>query len=184
MDEIEVMPLRIKNVMKISKEYLSLSEEDREFFHPFPFNYFILSPILIYISISPKLINILKNIYISGIFLSSVAVNSSKEIVGFAYLRMDKKKYKNSNTANFGIFVNKNYRNKGIGVKLLKHIIKVASENNIKKIKLIVNNKNLNAINFYKRHNFIIEKVVENDEFWNNKYYTNYHMFFYQNEQQ
>lgn len=176
--------MSIKGAMKISKEYIFLSEVDRVFFHPFPFNYFILLPILIYIAISHKLINILKNIYIRGIFLSFVAVNSSKEIVGFAYLRMDKKKYKDSNAANFGIFVNKNYRNKGIGVKLLKHIIKVASENSITKIKLVVNSKNLNAINFYKKHGFIIEKIVENDEFWNNKFYTNYHMFFYQDEQQ
>lgn len=112
-----------------------------------------------------------------------VAITSSEKIVGFAYLRMSKEKYNGSNTANFGIFVNKDYRNMGVGTKLLKYIIKVAYENNIKKINLTVISKNLNAINFYKAHNFRVEKIVEDDEFWNNKFYTNYYMSFYQNEQ-
>ncbi len=56
-------------------------------------------------------------------------------------------------------FINKNYRSKGIGSKLLKKL-----ENEVKKCKeleLLVNKNNIGALSFYKKNGFNIKKREE-----------------------
>ena len=50
--------------------------------------------------------------------------------------------------------VNKNYRNMGIGRKLLELSKEYAQKNKIKDIELRVSNNNINAANFYKKNGF------------------------------
>lgn len=64
------------------------------------------------------------------------------------------------------IAVDKDYRNLGAGTKLLVKAISILSLLNIDTIYLEVNENNNSAIEFYKKFNFQIDRVVP-------KYYTN-----------
>jgi len=47
----------------------------------------------------------------------------------------------------------------GIGTLLLKEVIKMAKEKNVKRVWLITTNDNLNALKFYQKNNFYLIKV-------------------------
>ena len=72
------------------------------------------------------------------------------EIVGFAGVKiiLDEADLMN-------IVVKKEHRKKGIASSLLKKLIFIAKEKNLKSINLEVNAKNLSAISLYKKFNFI-----------------------------
>ena len=55
----------------------------------------------------------------------------------------------------YSIFVVPEYRNKGVAKNFLDCCLKYCKKNKLKKIILDVNETNLNAIKFYKKHNFI-----------------------------
>ena len=55
----------------------------------------------------------------------------------------------------YSIFVVPEYRNKGVAKNFLDYCLKYCKKNKLKKIILDVNETNLNAIKFYKKHNFI-----------------------------
>ena len=56
-------------------------------------------------------------------------------------------------------FVNDRHRNTGIGSRLLDYIHEIALKNDIKEIELMVNKENEAAIEFYKKHDFYIERL-------------------------
>lgn len=64
------------------------------------------------------------------------------------------------------IAVDKNYRQQKVGTKLLARAITILSNLNIEKITLEVNENNKEAIEFYKKFNFKIDRLVP-------KYYDN-----------
>ena len=55
----------------------------------------------------------------------------------------------------YSIFVVPEYRNKGVAKNFLDCCLKYCQEKKLKKIILDVNETNLNAIKFYKKHNFV-----------------------------
>lgn len=85
----------------------------------------------------------------------------SDEILGFAGIEivLDEAELMN-------IVIRKNKRGLGIGKSLMEKIINIAKENNIKILKLEVNEKNLIAINLYKSLGFKQTGIRE-------KYYNN-----------
>tara|TARA_Y100000310_G_C20666335_1_gene807691 strand:+ start:1455 stop:1901 length:447 start_codon:yes stop_codon:yes gene_type:complete len=56
----------------------------------------------------------------------------------------------------------KKYQGKGLGKKLMKHLEKYARKNNIKMLKLEVDNKNISAIVLYSKLNYIVHKIKRN----------------------
>ena len=86
----------------------------------------------------------------------------SDEILGFAGIEivLDEAELMN-------IVIRKNKRGLGIGKSLMEKIINIAKENNIKILKLEVNEKNLIAINLYKSFGFKQTGIRE-------KYYNNH----------
>ena len=78
-----------------------------------------------------------------------VAKNENYEIVGFAGLKiiLDEADIMN-------IVTKKNFRYKGIGSLLLKELINISKDLNLKTITLEVNEENINAINLYKKFEF------------------------------
>ena len=57
------------------------------------------------------------------------------------------------------LFVDSNFRRQGIASKLFKCIVEYAHKNNIKELELMVTNDNKNAINFYEKLGFSIERL-------------------------
>lgn len=57
-------------------------------------------------------------------------------------------------------YINKGYRGKGVGQKLINSMYEKAKEKNIDTIELMVGSKNTNAMKFYKKQGFISERVL------------------------
>lgn len=55
--------------------------------------------------------------------------------------------------------VNEKFRNQGIGKKMLELLITEAKKKSIKKIDLVVSNNNKNGLEFYKKNEFLLERV-------------------------
>lgn len=55
--------------------------------------------------------------------------------------------------------VNEKYRKQGIGSKLIEKIYKIAKENQIEEVELMVTAHNIPAVNFYERQGFEVERV-------------------------
>ena len=62
----------------------------------------------------------------------------------------------------FTIAVDKDYREDGIGSKLLEHVINYARENKAGEIWLEASTKNIAAINLYKKYGFKIQSTRKN----------------------
>ena len=76
-------------------------------------------------------------------------IDSNYELVGFAGIKIlvDEADIMN-------IVVKKSYRNKGIGSLLLENLILLCNESNLESLSLEVNEKNIPAINLYKKFGF------------------------------
>ncbi len=58
-----------------------------------------------------------------------------------------------------GIAVKENYQNQKVGTMLLNKIIDVANQNGVKTLSLEVDQTNTKAINFYKKHGFVVTNI-------------------------
>lgn len=59
-----------------------------------------------------------------------------------------------------GFFVNKKFREKGIGTKLMGHVIKFLGEKNYESVKIGVQTSNYIAKEFYKKSGFVEKEVI------------------------
>ena len=105
--------------------------------------------------------NILKNELQNPNSIYFVAKDKNNNILGFAWILkiLDEPDITN-------IVVKKDYRNKGIGTMLLKHLILEAKKQNLLTITLEVNEKNKNAILLYKKFKF--EELGIRKKYYNN----------------
>lgn len=105
--------------------------------------------------------NILKNELQNPNSIYFVAKDKNNNILGFAGILkiLDEADITN-------IVVKKDYRNKGIGTMLLKHLILEAKKQNLLTITLEVNEKNKNAILLYKKFKF--EELGIRKKYYNN----------------
>lgn len=74
----------------------------------------------------------------------------------------------------FGIIIgNKEYRGKGVGFEVLELMIKYAFETlNLHKIILEVADFNKTAIKLYEKYGFVLEGILNEQVFYDNKYYN------------
>ena len=95
-------------------------------------------------------VNTLKEELLSNYsYFITIKLDKTNEIIGFAGFK------KTLDTADImNIVVRKDFRNKKIGKKILSTLIKKAKEQNIKKIFLEVNSKNLPALKLYENIGF------------------------------
>ncbi len=74
----------------------------------------------------------------------------------------------------YSIFVVPEHRNKGVAENFLDCCLKYCKRNKLRKIVLDVNEKNLKAIKFYKKHNFIFsgrrKNYYRNEESFNDSF--------------
>ncbi len=89
----------------------------------------------------------------------SYSIKIQGEIISFCLVERKKKK----NEANiFLIAVKDNYRNKGLGYRILNYCIKNAKKEGINNFFLHVSANNEIAINLYKKFGFEIIKIIDN----------------------
>ena len=161
---IEWIEMRIKDIQSLHKMYDSLSDRSKQFFPTRILGYKLLGIhwsigqiILIFstISFTRKILKRIKGEFAYRIIL---AKNKDNNVVGFAYLLgpVDMDKFY------LGVCVQDSYHRQGIGTKLIRIIINLAKEEDIKVINLIANENNTNAISLYEKLGFIqIDKFPE-----------------------
>ncbi len=93
--------------------------------------------------------------------------NETKEIIGVAWVRLFKKSdpsygFIDENTPDMAIAVKTEYRNKGIGTKLLKKLIITVKINGFLRMSLSVDPRN-SALHLYKRLGFKLFKAERDD---------------------
>ena len=176
--KVEIRWLRIKDILSLTKMYLSLSEDTRRFFHPFQFKMWRTLPIFIYFSFSNKISRYIQIISPKFVVLPLVAIDEKNTSIGFVYL-CKLCKLPNSQlweAKNFGIVIQEEYQGLGVGTKLMEKIINISVANGIRKINLTVLAENETAIRLYKKFGFEIEKRYEKREIWNEKFYPDFDM--------
>ncbi len=128
--------------------------------------------------LKPKLLEELKNLEIDNLGLDAsvnewvlpiiarygkfiVARIYSDKVVGVCQLF---RKWDNINTAFIhSFYVEKNYRNKGVGKKLLSEIIHILKNDKISKIELTVSPENDIALKLYKNFGFKVSTLKKNE---------------------
>lgn len=174
---IELRCIRMKDVFSLSKMYLSLPENIKRYFHPFPFKTWLVLARFIHFSLSNtnKISRCLQKAVPKLVAISIVAIDVEKQIpIGFAFLQnlhklSDSPLYE---AKYLGIVVQEAYQNLGVGSKLMDKLIKLAYTNNIRKMTLTVIAENKSAISLYQKFGFKIKNIVKNRELWNGKFHS------------
>jgi len=152
--------------------YDSLSEEDKRFFHPGFLGYenisfwWLLSQIALFLSSLKFLRKILLHLFPYIVFITLV-VRDQNNVVGFAFLKIKKPSPPGHFSAELGIVVDKVYRGKGLGHKLMENLLKLARRENIHEIFLTVLIDNVKAMQLYEKHGF--RKVGKTIDRWRKK---------------
>ncbi|MGZ7068097.1 MAG: N-acetyltransferase family protein [Methanobacterium sp.] len=176
--ETHIRKIGINDISPLVKMYLSLSEVNKKYFHPFKFNKTSLILRFTFFSISNKINKLIKNTFPKLFALSFIAMDENERPVGFAYIYNLSKgsNYSFWEANDFGIFISEKYHGFGIGSKLIQEIIDASIPFGIKKIKLTVLAENKNAIHLYEKFGFKLGKYHEERELWNGKYYPDHDM--------
>lgn len=90
-----------------------------------------------------------------------VAINEKQEVIAYVGVIDTQTDYNI-----MGIAVQEEYQNKGIGTQLINYLKNFGKEKNVQTISLEVDEKNLVAINFYKKMGFVVTNIRK-------KYYKN-----------
>jgi ribosomal protein S18 acetylase RimI-like enzyme len=85
------------------------------------------------------------------IFNCFVAETIDKEIAGFATYFYSYHSWSGKGLYLDDLYVKENFRNLSVGKQLLNTVINFAKDQNCKKVRWVVSNWNLNAIEFYKK---------------------------------
>tara|TARA_B100000886_G_C20162616_1_gene382703 strand:- start:84 stop:545 length:462 start_codon:yes stop_codon:yes gene_type:complete len=111
-----------------------------------------------------ELQNSIKNSVFEGYILSS-----NKKINGFCFFKKI-----DDFIEIYSIFVVPEFRNKGVAKNFLDCCLRYCKKNKLKKIILDVNEKNLKAIKFYKKNNFVFsgrrKNYYRNEESYNDSF--------------
>ena len=165
--DLVIRAFQIRDIYSISKVYLSLPEKDRQVFHPCPFHWWLVVPIVSILSVEPIFHKVIRLIFLRASFIPLIVRGVDGQCAGFAYLQMRGRNTDGRYLTTLGILVGNDYRLKGIGSQLMGSLIKHAEENSVGKIWLTVFADNEPAINLYQKHGFKITNTVEPNTSWN-----------------
>ena len=174
---IELKRIRMNNVVSLTKMYLSLPENIKRYFHPFPFKTWLVLTRFIHFALpnTNRISRCLQKVVPKLVAISIVAIEVEKQTpVGFAFLQ-NLRKLSDSlsyDAKYLGIVVLEAYQNYGVGSKLMAELIQLAYTNNIGKITLTVIAENKSAISLYQKFGFETKNIVKNRELWNGKFYS------------
>jgi len=177
---IFLKPLTIGDVGNLCRMLFSLSDKTRKFYHDFVIvdfrtflkKYFRILLILLLNSVEYK--------RHGKYFLGIIALNSQKEVVGFAYLRI--KSYGFFSSATYGIVVQDAYQSKGLGDALTSYVIECGKKFKLNQITLTVLASNEKAIQLYKKYGFVVEGLHKRADVWRGNIFDVYYMALHLNQ--
>jgi RimJ/RimL family protein N-acetyltransferase len=107
--------------------------------------------------------------------LAFVQEAGRKRIIGSASLSFHSQEAV-KHKAELGITIHDSFQNQGLGVLMIKHLLKIAQTKGLKKIYLRVHTGNSRAIYVYEKCGFKIEAKLEKEDYVNGKYRDDYRM--------
>jgi L-amino acid N-acyltransferase YncA len=109
---------------------------------------------------------VLKRVCPKLVFIPILATNLRNQIVGFAFIKLEKRLPNGRFLGELGIVVTDEHQGKGVGKKLMDRLISHAVKENVEEISLVTSSFNLEAIRLYKKYGFIECGVVKNCDCW------------------
>lgn len=174
--QVLVRRLQARDTLPITRLHLSLTEQDRCFYHPFPFRPWKVTLILTIMFLSSRVSRLTRVILPKATFLPLVAIDTAKgDYAGFTYLQLQKRRADDKYTATLGIVVAEGYRNSGIASQLMNELVHLAEEIEVAEINLTVMADNESAIRLYQGFGFTTVDT-EKEELWNGKFYPHHDM--------
>lgn len=171
---MQIRMVKIYDTWSLTNLYMSLKEEERVLFHPFPFKYPLVFLIFLYFAFSNFLYRYLD--LINRFSVISLVAEHEGSIKGFVFISNIKER---KVAKNFGILVGRHWQGRGIGRNLADAMIDICKKEGIDEVHLTVMAKNESAISFYKKLGFEVTEYHEKREKWGGKFYPDYSMVFW-----
>lgn len=169
-----VRKLKLLDILKLHSAYNSLSHRSKYLFHPgflgfefISFRWFLVQVALATSTLKP-LRKLLLHICPSAVFLPVVATNQFNEIIGFAFIKVERRISKGF-FGRLGAYVKDDYQGKGVGSKLMKSLINFARKENVRKIHLMTLPSNIKAIRLYEKYGFKRTRTIKGGDVWYGK---------------
>ena len=164
---IIVREMRITDWHSIHKMYDSLSEEDKAFFHPGFLGYdninfaWLIFQVHLLLSCIRPLRKILLKMLPRIVFLPLVAIYQNR-IIGFAYIKVKRRMPDRGFCATLSVIVDNIARGTGLASILMESLLRLAHQENIREISLMVLLNNIRAISLYKKYGFnVVGKTID-----------------------
>lgn len=162
-----IREVKISDILSIRRMYECLSAESKRFFFnsskPISLQWLTLQ-LTVFSSTLKVLRKHLLRVYPYSVFFWFVAVNEQGEVVGFAFLKVEKRLLKGGCLAELGICIRDDYQGRGLGSKLMEYLIADARKRGIKRICLRVSSDNIKAINLFKKYGFNQTRRITKEE--------------------
>lgn len=169
---LSIRKLHHADIAPLYKMYKSLTARSKYFFHPgflelaFVNVLGLLKLSALILSTSKFLRRVLLRVFPFSVFLSLVATDKQDKLVGFCYVKVDKRLSKGGFLGNLGIVVGDEYQGKGVGSELMKNMLSLAREEDVRKIHLTVLPENVEAIRLYEKFGFKRVGIIESSDVW------------------
>ena len=155
------------DLLKLYRLYLTLPDDVKMVFHPFPFSRTRLVLILFVMIVSGNLICIVKRTFPKLGSTIIIALSKSNDIIGFNFFVITGKEH-NKFVANVGILTLPSFQGMGIGSKMYDLLIKTAKEAGIGKFRVTVIECNVASTNQVKKIGYV-NKGYALDEYWDGR---------------
>jgi len=173
-----IKELKIACIPSVHRMYDSLSEESKRLFHPgflgltsISARWFLAQMALLASSFR-CLRKVLTRTFPLAVILYSVAINQRNEVIGFAFIKVKKRLFKEGFLGELGICVREDRQGREIGSKLMENLIGLARKENVKRIYLTVLTDNVKAIHLYRKYGFKKKGIIEGGDLWCGRRYN------------
>lgn len=165
-NSIIVRKAGLGDLLKLHRLYLTLPEDVKKLFHPFPFSRSKSLLILFVMIISGNIIHQVKRLF-PKLGSTIVVAIENKEILGFIFFKITGKE-QTKFIANVGILTLPQAQGKGIGSRMYDKLITLAKATGICKFSVTVMERNIASTNQVKKLGYM-NKGYTSDEIWNGK---------------
>jgi ribosomal protein S18 acetylase RimI-like enzyme len=153
-----IRQLRARDIGSINKLYDLLSNESKRFFHPDFLEKSSPRSLAVQAALILSTFKMIRIIELNTIpklcFLSLVIVDERDKIIGFAFLKFQKRLAHSGHSAELGICINDKYQGGGLGSALMSELLDLGKKQGVEKIFLSVLLDNIKGIRLYSKYGF------------------------------